>query len=205
MPASDTSGHSFCSRGHPTCWASSQRSHTVSSMPYHWVWTSAPLNSHPFPRWERTASQIETPICTHRTTTISSSDSNNRRAALCADSEVAGEHCETLYFHLRHRHPLSHNDPARNSVVQPYRHPTGVRRFRSCLHKWGMDTSAACECGAEAGPPRDISPGVTKTDTGPSYFLGPSSKLVLFVYWSEWAVMLRFTNRLIVVLAVGSH
>jgi len=109
-------------------------------------------------------------------------DSNNRRAALCADSEVAGEHCETLYFHLQHRHPLSHNDPARNSVVQLYRHPTGVRRFRSCLHKWGMDTSAACECGAEAGPPRDISPGVTKTDTGPSYFLGPSSKLVLFVY-----------------------
>ena len=27
-------------------------------------------------------------------------------------------------------------------------HP-GIRRFRSCLYKWGMTSSAACECGAE--------------------------------------------------------
>jgi len=26
---------------------------------------------------------------------------------------------------------------------------TGVGRFRSCLYKWGMASSAACECGAE--------------------------------------------------------
>ena len=26
---------------------------------------------------------------------------------------------------------------------------TGVGRFRSCLCKWGMSSSAACECGAE--------------------------------------------------------
>ena len=26
---------------------------------------------------------------------------------------------------------------------------TGVRRFRSCLYKQGMASSAACECGAE--------------------------------------------------------
>jgi len=26
---------------------------------------------------------------------------------------------------------------------------TGVGRFPSCLHKWGMTSSAACECGAE--------------------------------------------------------
>ena len=26
---------------------------------------------------------------------------------------------------------------------------TGVGRFRSCLYKWGMVPSAACECGAE--------------------------------------------------------
>jgi len=25
----------------------------------------------------------------------------------------------------------------------------GVGRFRSCLQKWGMTSSAACECGAE--------------------------------------------------------
>ena len=26
---------------------------------------------------------------------------------------------------------------------------TGVGRFRSCLYKWGMTSSAACECGAD--------------------------------------------------------
>jgi len=26
---------------------------------------------------------------------------------------------------------------------------TDVGRFRSCLYKWGMASSAACECGAE--------------------------------------------------------
>jgi len=26
---------------------------------------------------------------------------------------------------------------------------TGVGRFRSCLHKWSMATSANCECGSE--------------------------------------------------------
>jgi len=35
MPASCTSEQSSYSRRHPTCWASSQRSHTVSSTPCH--------------------------------------------------------------------------------------------------------------------------------------------------------------------------
>jgi len=29
-----------------------------------------------------------------------------------------------------------------------------------------------------SGPPREILPGGKKTDTGPPYFLGPSSKLL---------------------------
>jgi len=31
---------------------------------------------------------------------------------------------------------------------------------------------------SETGPPREFLPGGAKTDTGPPYFLGPSSKLV---------------------------
>ena len=48
-----------------------QGCHTVSSTPCHGAWTSAPLRSYPFTRWERTASisQIEIPICARRTTT----------------------------------------------------------------------------------------------------------------------------------------
>ena len=37
----------------------------------------------------------------------------------------------------------------RTSWVRINRLRTGVGRFRSCLYKWGMASSAACECGAE--------------------------------------------------------
>jgi len=39
--------------------------------------------------------------------------------------------------------------PANNSVDPANRLHTYVGRFRSCLRKWGMVPSAACECGAE--------------------------------------------------------
>ena len=38
---------------------------------------------------------------------------------------------------------------SRKAWVRLNRLLTGVRRFRSCLHKWGMAASATCECGAE--------------------------------------------------------
>ena len=37
----------------------------------------------------------------------------------------------------------------RRAWVRLNRLRTGVGRFRSCPYKWGMATSAACECGAE--------------------------------------------------------
>jgi len=40
-----TSGQPSNPRRHPTCWASLQRSHTVSSTPCHGAWTSAPLSA----------------------------------------------------------------------------------------------------------------------------------------------------------------
>ena len=46
MPAPYTSGQPSYSRRHLTCWTSSQRSHTVSSTPYHGSCTSAPLSPH---------------------------------------------------------------------------------------------------------------------------------------------------------------
>ena len=46
MPASYTSGQPSNPRRHPTCWASSQWSHTASSTPCHGAWTSVPLSVH---------------------------------------------------------------------------------------------------------------------------------------------------------------
>ena len=37
----------------------------------------------------------------------------------------------------------------RTAWVRHNRLRTGVGRFRSCLYKWGMASSAACECGTE--------------------------------------------------------
>jgi len=68
MPASYTSGQSSYPRGHPTYWASSQRSRSLSSTPCHGAWTS-PFSAHLSTEWECTAYQIETSICTCSTTT----------------------------------------------------------------------------------------------------------------------------------------
>ena len=64
-----TSGQHSHSCRHPSLWTSLQWSHTDSNMPCRGAWTPAPLHSHPFNRWECTASQIETSICARRTTT----------------------------------------------------------------------------------------------------------------------------------------
>ena len=45
-----TSGQPSNPRRHPTCSASSQWSHTVSSTPCHGAWTFAPLSAHPVHR-----------------------------------------------------------------------------------------------------------------------------------------------------------
>jgi len=83
---------------------------------------------------------------------ISSSD-NDIRAAQWADHQmecgVDGPPPKTPHFHPRHRHsPTGMTLPTR-AWVRLNRLRTGVGRFRSCLYKWGMASSAACKCGAE--------------------------------------------------------
>ena len=50
MPVSYTSGQPSNPRRHPTCWASSQWSHTISRTPCHGAWTSAPFQRSPVHR-----------------------------------------------------------------------------------------------------------------------------------------------------------
>ena len=88
MPASYTSGQPSNPHRHPTCWASSRWSHTVSSTRCHGAWTSAPLSTHPPIECKRTAPKIETPICTRRTT---SHDNNNIREGQWADHQWNAE------------------------------------------------------------------------------------------------------------------
>jgi len=60
-----------------------------------------------------------TPICTRRTTHLFIWQQHQECGALGRspmECGVVGQHYETPYFHLRHRHPPSWNGPSKNSV-----------------------------------------------------------------------------------------
>jgi len=131
------SGQSSHPRRHPICWASSQWSHTVSSTPCHGAWTSAPLSTYLLTSWEWTASQIETPICTCRPTTISSSVDNYRSVALWSDHPWNAEWLENT-TRLRTFVPDIGTHPPgvalpRTASVRLNRLRTGIGCFRSFL------------------------------------------------------------------------
>jgi len=134
------------------CWASSQWRYTVSRTPCHGAWTSAPLSAHPSTERCCTAPQIETPIFSCRTTTHQFIWQQQHKCGavggLLMECGVGGQPHKTLHFNSRHRYmPPGMTLPTR-AWVRLNRLRTGVGRFRSCLHKWGMAPSAACECGA---------------------------------------------------------
>ena len=82
---------------------------------------------------------------------ISSSD-NNILAAHWADHQWNEEWKDSPtrpHFDPRHRHPPPGMTLPRRAWVRLNRLRIGVGRFPSCLYKWGMVSSAACECGAE--------------------------------------------------------
>jgi len=125
MPASYTCGQPSNPRRHPTCCTSPQWSHTVSSMPCCGAWTSASLGAHPSIECERTAPQIETPICTRRTTShqfIWQQQQQHTCGALGGlpmECGVDGQPHKTPHFHPRHRHPYSCNRSATRGTNAP--------------------------------------------------------------------------------------
>jgi len=62
---------------------------------------------------------------------------------------VGGHQHKAQHFHPRHRHPPTGMTLPRRAWFRRNRLRTDVGHFRSCLCKWGMVSSAACECGAE--------------------------------------------------------
>ena len=82
---------------------------TVFSTPFHGARTSAPLSAHPSIECKRTAPQIETHICTHRTT---SHQFIRQQQHTCGAVDGSGMECgvdkqhhKTPHFHSRHGHP----------------------------------------------------------------------------------------------------
>jgi len=153
MPVSYTSVQPSYPRRHPTCWASSQRNHTIFRTPCHEAWTSAPLSAHPSNECCCTAPQIETPICTRRTTTHQLLWQQQHTCGAVGGSSMDAEGANNP-TRLRTLIPDTGTHPPemtlpRTAWVRINRLRTGVGRFRSCLYEWGMASSAACECGAE--------------------------------------------------------
>jgi len=82
---------------------------------------------------------------------INFSDNNNIRAAQWANHQWNAE-WEDYPTRLRTLIPDTGTYTMtlpRRAWVRLNRLRTGVGRFRSCWYKWGMGSSAACECGEE--------------------------------------------------------
>ena len=62
---------------------------------------------------------------------------------------VDGQLDKTLHFHHRHWYPPPGMTLPRRAWVWFNRLCSDVGRFCSCLYKWNMASSAACECGTE--------------------------------------------------------
>ena len=127
-----------------------QSSRTVSRTPCHGVWTSAPLSTHLPSSANARRLKSRHPFVLAAQQLISLSEDNSRSAALWADHRWNAESWRALRDSVvsSPSHPHGMALP-RTACVQLNRLCTGVRRFRSCLHKRGMTSSAACECGTE--------------------------------------------------------
>jgi len=130
-PASYTSGQPSNPHRHPTCWALSQWSHTISRKPCHGAWTSAPLSTYPSIECRCTASQIETPICTRRTATHQFFWQQLTCGAVGGSSiecRVGGQPHKTPHFNSRHWYTHTRNDSPKKSLgpAQPPPHRCGT-------------------------------------------------------------------------------
>jgi len=112
-------------------------------MPCHGAWTTAPLSAHRPSSADARRLKSRHPFLPAAQQLISLFNNNNTRAAHWADHQWNAEWAE---------------NPTRLCIFRPFQEEpgssfirlgTGVGRFRSCLYKWGIASSAACECGAE--------------------------------------------------------
>ena len=133
-------------RGHPTCWASSQMSHTVT--PEHLLYSvlTCPPGGN---AWHLKSRHSFVPVAQQL---FSSSDDDNRSATFWSEhwwnaewlENTTTSHCIFIPDVGNHLPGMA---PPRKVRIQLKR--TSVVRFRPCLHIWGMAPSAACECDVE--------------------------------------------------------
>ena len=114
----------------------------------------APLSAHLSTGCECTASQIETPVYARRTTTHQFIWQQQHTCGAPGESPTEGaewlDNLTRLHTFILDTgtHPPGMTLP-RIAWVRLKCLCTGDGRFRSCLYKWGMASSAACECGTE--------------------------------------------------------
>jgi len=149
VPHQRTTSHH---RRHPTCSASSQWSHTVSSTPCHEAWTpstqrssvhqvqvhgASNRNTHLYPPHNNSSVHLTTTTYVGRARRITNGVGSGRIPY------------KTPHFHLRHRYPPPRNDPPKKSLGPTKPSPHRCWTFPLLFVQMGMAFSAACECGAE--------------------------------------------------------
>ena len=119
----------------------------------HGAWTPSPLSAHLSIECRCTVPQIETPICTCSITTHQFFWQQQRTCCGLGGSlmecGMGGQPHKTPHFHSRHHYPPSQNYPSKKSLGLAQLPLHWCQVFPLCLYKWGIASSAACECGAE--------------------------------------------------------
>ena len=154
MPASHTNELPNGSRWHPTCRSSSQTSHTDLSSSSLGAKPSPPSQDHQ-PRTKAiSAFEVKAPFCARcQSLLLTKLNQLDIRAADWVKHARSSEwnNCNSRLHHFicnTNTPPPGRHLPRRFWVRLNHLH-TGVGRFRSFLHNWGVDPSAACDCGPE--------------------------------------------------------
>ena len=150
MPASYISGQPSYARRHPTSWASWQRTQPTLFLAHRAMKPAHLLHPALIDSLGGNARQLKSrhrlvpaaQLTVHLTTT-----KYVRRTGRINNGMRSG-----WYFHPWHRHHPPGMALPRTAWVRLNRLRTGVGRFSSCLYKWGMACSAACELAQKNKP-----------------------------------------------------
>ena len=131
----------------------STKSHAVFALSCPKAWLSTPQSAHVPPLWRASTTQFKTPFCACCSGTAQICKQTGHQCSKMGGPQV--EHwvrestsCLHSFFDDVDALPPEMGLP-RPAWVRLNRLQTGVSLFRSSMHKWGMVSTASCECGAE--------------------------------------------------------
>ena len=153
MPASHSNGPPICTLRHPASCASLTGSDTLLGLP----WISGPRSYLAWSvkwvlRYSPSETKIQTPVCARCAESLGQLARLGIRASEWTNHKWNAEYCENAsrlhaFVPETSARPVGMGLP-RAAWVKLDRLRTGVGRFHSSMHKWGLTPSPNRECGA---------------------------------------------------------